>query len=508
MQFVSLAIAQNVELLFNNNNVEINAQEPGLIEFNADIVEEEYTVFFESPIAAFDKCAVKITEKSQQSVQLVGLLSKRSEGQVTEELKTKICSKSKGEVHTTTPASVEVVRNFVASKRTCTSKGDPHISSFTGVSYNHMGAGDFWLIKDDYFDIQVHTENCYDGVVTCNKQVAIRYLDNLWVSTLDNPQFVCHSTNQCTDMYSVDNKFSTDGSAIMTLPGNVKIVTTKMDDTYFDINIEAPGPDTDKYQSSVCNPAEGQADVTDNADNTYRVDATDPLAKYFTPEQVALQKPSETHSKYGFYSCELPVSCDLVYPPEGTVLEKECDGKTPTEGFEHTPHGTYTVPNETEHPEHIPTGLDSEKAMHYCKSVLPVIRMEWVGMNIEKYISDCAADLMNGGKGQQNRILQATLQSSYVELSALLDDCIVNIPEKKETCIKYQKMYHFGKNQCPKGDNGQVCSGNGVCNAYGCRCKPKFGGSRCQWVISNSEYGVKHQNEFTITQTTVSTASL
>ena len=540
MQFVSVVTAQ-LGLSFTGNQVEVTAALPKPIGLKCDQTNNtEYKVFFESPIAAFDKCSITINKDGEQDVNVVGMLSDRADGAVTEQIKVKVCSADKVDPTITAPL-FNIVRTFVDAQKTCTSHADPHLQTFDGQSYSQYGVGNFWLVKNDYFDIQVQTGvGCSGPTASCNVQVGVRYLDNLWISTLANPQFVCHSANGCADTYGVSFPFSA-GITVMSLPGNIKITNAKIDtgnaaSSYFNVDISAPGADTLLYTTSQCNPGAGRTDVP-FGDQTFGVPAG---AEYFVANAVALQKPAPSAIKPGFSQCTLPTSCEQAYPQaaydavqkakqdaidaekahqaalaaadqaarekaakdaadaaqakidaENAYKQNAYKGKKVLNGFTEPAKSVYKpYVRETKPVDNGPvTKCTVEAAKAACAGALPLEDMAFAKINQKYYIDSCALDYMPASDTQRPGILLGTKQAVIIALKGKLDDCVRTEQDaaRKQQCLDMQTKYHFGDRKCPAGPNGQECSSNGVCNAYGCVCKSGFKGIMCETVNAYSK---------------------
>ena len=495
MQLLSI-VSADLGISFTNNQVEVNSMDKSGLGLTCNQVNnEEYKVFFESPIAAFDKCSVTVNKDGAQDVNLIGLLSDRAEGSVTEQLKVKICAKSGTPMNTTAPL-LNVVRNFVQPQKSCISQGDPHLTAFDGQTYSHYGSGSFWMAKNDYFDVQVNTQPCYNAPATCNVQVAVRYLDNLWISTIANPTFACHSANNCKDMYGVNLQASADGTTVIQMPGNIKLTNTKQDGKYFNVQIDAPGTDAAKYAVSQCNPGANAANVYTEA-NKYNVPdsafAVPASADYFVPNAVALTKPAVNAYKAGYTQCTLPANCDQAYPPAPVVQPEAVQpaavnaysGKAVLDGFQPSPKSAYKPYTAPAVVEATVSPCSIEQATDACRKFLPIQAIQIAHMNEKYFVDACAADYRQTPDAQRPAILQANLKSVLTRMKGKLDDCVRTEPEgseRKQQCLRLQQQYSFGTRSCPKGTNGKQCSGNGVCNAYGCRCNPGFTGNACQTV--------------------------
>ena len=440
--------------------------------------DDEYTIFFESPIAQFDKCQVKVSDNGSQNVNLLGLLSDRQGGSLTEQLKTKICSKNKGDITSSvTLPTVNVVRDYQSAQKTCTSIGDPHITSFDGQTYKHWGIGDFWLLKNDDFDIQVKLAQC-NPTATCNSEVGFRYLDNVWIATQSQPLFACNSKNKCASMHGVTIVSSPDKSTIITLPENVVIKTT-LQSYGLDVSISAPGLDAAQYQTSTCNPKPGQQGTTSTTDY-----AVDPAATYFKADGCNIQLQSPI--KPGYSECKLPVTCDGAYPAaQQAVTAYPASGVTLPQGFTPSPQLTYTaVPPQIPAPgPKTPCAVDV--AQRKCKATVPFDAMSYLQMDYNSVINSCATDYINACDAERGGILEGYKNTALSQVQPKLADCIASCPKENQArisaCQAFQRQYHLGSNPCP-GINGTPCNGNGICYAYGCSCNPGFAGITCERV--------------------------
>ena len=303
MNFLSLINAQ-IQLSCDKRRAPVTAVDSSNVRITAKGATTPHVIFFESPLAGLDKCKIEILKDGDFDLKLIGELSSKAEGQLSQPIKMLACN-NQGTVNI--PAiDLTVDRSFDTSKQTCQSLGDPHISCFNKGfgTYSHFGTGDFWLARTDLWDVQVHHEKCY-GNAACNTKVGVRYMDSVWVADAKTPSFKCNSPNGCKD-YKMIVQENPGGRTIGKLPGNIEISTSNMNGIGLNVYLTVPGQET--IGASLCNP--GKKITSTISDKTFSITGT----SYFGGP-VTVTRPNIPDIPVGFMGCKLPTSCDNVFPP-------------------------------------------------------------------------------------------------------------------------------------------------------------------------------------------------
>ena len=58
---------------------------------------------------------------------------------------------------------------------TCSATGDPHYMTFDGKRFNFMGICQYYMMKDNNFNIAVENIKCGHGQASCTKSVSIDF---------------------------------------------------------------------------------------------------------------------------------------------------------------------------------------------------------------------------------------------------------------------------------------------------------------------------------------------
>ena len=504
MNFLGIANAQNYPT-FDVNQLTVTAAETASVKLSCKADQDDIAIFFESKLAGLDKCRVDVSVNKaleNEVIKFVGLLSEKSDGSLQDQLKMKICSRSKGEIKFT-PPQLQLNRKYEQTLKTCKSVGDPHVTTFDGAYYSNYAAGNTWLVKSDVFDVQLKQESCY-GKQACNTAVAIRFMDNVYVADLANPLFNCHSANKCATGYGVTIQASSDGGAIVKLPGNIEVTTGKMDAVGINVIVQAPGQDASKYATSQCNP-----DKKITGDVTTTIYPVSDAESYFK-SAVTVSKPS-TAAPHGCQECQLPVSCDNVFantPKESTLPLPSPAAATGTEAL---PSPSAAPSNAVKQPDYgqytgkkVPTGYKVYKPVQYtpppktyvlvptqsqntttkpttkeaseiCSAVCVAADFKAAGIEaeldliIKGCVSDYAFTLVNGA----SLAVESSRKHCLTRLQQKTNDVLkTGTPAEQDSCKKVQTQNYLGDTKCQCGENGS-------CTAFGCQCKPGYGGSDC-----------------------------
>eukprot|EP00835_Amoeboradix_gromovi_P003558 NODE_240_length_13260_cov_0.403313.p3 type:complete len:581 gc:universal NODE_240_length_13260_cov_0.403313:11203-9461(-) len=513
MTFFSMISAVELAPKFQVSDISCSAVQPASVKLDCNPVPDDYSIFFESSIAAIDKCRIDVTKDKPlngELINFIGLLSDRGDGAKSDQLKVKVCS-TNGEVPIALPLTVN--RNFEQPQATCSSTGDPHITTFSNDYYSDYAVGSAWLVKGDTFDIQVLHEKCYDAA-SCTTKVGIRYLDNVYVADLANTQFNCHSANKCVNAYGTTIQAGENGGSIVTLPGNVVVTVAKNFALGLDLNVKAPGQDASKYAPSICNPVTKYDATVPVTPAEYNVADNE---SYFAVNEIALP-PHKSAVPIGYNECQLPVTCDDIYPhktPVATQIPIPASSQVaqaPTETESDLPAlpvetGFVPVPPEygQKTGKKVCTGFKIHKPITYvapppnfvlvppkaqkstvkpspkeahdkCSSVCDADAFKSVDAlsDLDFIIKSCESDYAITIVDGVSLAVEAARKQCLSKLQQKTEDVIKTSPDasKAEECKKIQVQHQLGDYECK-------CGANGSCTAFGCSCKAGYGGEDC-----------------------------
>ncbi|KAJ3079980.1 hypothetical protein HK102_003393, partial [Quaeritorhiza haematococci] len=80
---------------------------------------------------------------------------------------------------TTTTQRYYALRNIFPGA-TCSSVGDPHITTFDGLRYDSHSIGTFWLVRSPWLFIQTKQIGCRNRVA-CNAAIAVQYKEHVYI---------------------------------------------------------------------------------------------------------------------------------------------------------------------------------------------------------------------------------------------------------------------------------------------------------------------------------------
>ena len=442
-------------------------------------ISEQYALFLASDRFHFSQCRydLEVGEAIDKVVDIMGVLTDRKVDFEQHEIEIKLCGRSKGEI----PMDpLKIMRMYTASAVFCQiTRSD--VQDFDGQSYQ-ITPGNYWFIKSDKLNVQVKVVSFSNVPVV--QQVAIQYMDELFVSTTDDPSFRCKSKT-C----SLSIKESQGSYWVINTPDNVELKISLTD--FYDIVVNAPGEYWILQPQFLCKAGPAQL-----KDKKYLLVTNNDL---FKSETVPLKASGNS----GSFKCQLPIACDHVFDKIPTpVNNEEIDISThtgvtiqPTETLSHiteaplpsstqtpsqTPNSYYgkspttgfveignvlQTPNATVITANPVASINPAPNTYKCKDAFPIPTLQNLGIKYSNMLKNCENDY------------NATGFTSIVDST---HGAIQNMIYKKTNDFYYaanytkvKDLFHYNENNCGSCNTGQ-------CTQYGCTCPRGYGGDNCE----------------------------
>eukprot|EP00835_Amoeboradix_gromovi_P006628 NODE_820_length_3933_cov_0.227960.p1 type:complete len:719 gc:universal NODE_820_length_3933_cov_0.227960:2648-492(-) len=261
---------------------------------------DDYALFVGSKDFKFNKCRYNLRtgQSTDKVLQLMGVLTDRRMAVQEQQIDVLLCSRTKGEL----PVDpIKVLRLYEASAVQC-DVSRSKVEDFDGQSFSLTETGTYWFIKSKYLNIQVKVDMFFGIPVI--KAVAIGYINEIFLSTIESPSFVC-----ITDKCSLSIKESEGSNWIINSPDHVQIQIKLTE--YYDFSVYAPSSYWVLNPEFLCKAGPSQVDKRD----------------YLRVEGYSLfdseyKFPTFLSGQNGHFTCFLPHDCSDAFTdkPNNTTL--------------------------------------------------------------------------------------------------------------------------------------------------------------------------------------------